>query len=151
MKISWKNVFSFVLVIALGWLYTEYQHFFIPQIISRPMLVLFYLIIFTGLFILVRPAKIENLSKALSLCLTTFAAVIIGVEDLLIKKIPLEQLWVGTVIILSSTIFLPFIAGFIYKKITERRTNMVAKKKAKKKVAKKKTAKKKTAKKKSKK
>ena len=83
----------------------------------------------------------------MSLVLTVIAALIIGVEDILIKKIPLEQLWFGTLIILSATLLLPFIAGFIYKKIKERRENMVAKKKAKKavkKVAKKKTAKKKS-------
>ena len=114
MKLSGADVLKVVFGVLLGWAYTELAHYVIPFDYRVPALIVAYLLIFLMIFFMVKPARPYALSRWLSLWLTLLAAIIILVEDIAIKGVPVGRLVRGVPTILGTTLIAPFVIGWVY-------------------------------------
>jgi hypothetical protein len=100
--------------ILLGWAYTEVAHFVVPLEYRITGLIVAYFLIFLLIFALIKPAKPLALSRWMSLWLTLVALVIILIEDVGFKQVPISHLTRGLTTILGTTIIAPFVVGWVY-------------------------------------
>jgi hypothetical protein len=114
MKITGLDILKIIFGIALAWIYTEVSHYVVPMEYRIPCLIIAYLLVFLLIFALIKPAKPFALSRWLSLWLTVIAAIIILVEDIVIKQTPISHLTRGLTTILGTTMIAPFVVGWIY-------------------------------------
>jgi uncharacterized membrane protein len=103
--------------ILLGWAYTEVAHYMVPMEYRITGLIVAYFLILLLIFALIKPAK----PFTLSLWLTCAAIVIIMIEDIVFKQVPVSRLTRGLTIILCTTIFAPFVVGWIYNLLASKK------------------------------
>jgi len=120
MKITGTDILKIIFGILIAWAYTEIQHYVLPYEYRIPCLIIAYLLIFLLIFAMIKPEKPFALSRWLSLWLTVIAAVIILIEDIGIKHVPVSNLR-GAPTILGTTIIAPFIIGWIYSLIVSKK------------------------------
>jgi hypothetical protein len=121
MKMTGMDYLKVLFGILLAWAYTEAAHFVVPQEYRITGLVVAYFLIFLLVFALIKPAKPFALSRWLGLWLTCAAVVIIMIEDIVFKQVPVSRLTRGLTIILCTTIVAPFIAGWVYSLLARKK------------------------------
>jgi hypothetical protein len=114
MKMTLRDYGIIVVGILLGYIYTECQRFFVPAELRWPALIVVYFLVFFYIFVLIKPKKPYELSKWMSIYLTLIALLIIIIEDIGIKHVPMSRLMVGAPKILATTLVAPYLCGAVY-------------------------------------
>jgi hypothetical protein len=106
-----KESLVLLLVFIIGYVFTEVQHFFVPEAIRPFAYVAVVLLLLLAFFVFVKPADPMVLAKFLAVLLGGIVAVIIVIEDFLIRQ---NYSWrVG--IVLGGAILCPLVAGGLYR------------------------------------
>ena len=101
-----------------GYIFTEVQHYFIPATLCPFTYLLAVIVLLLAFFFMVKPAEPVDCAKYLSLLLGAIVAVVIVIEDVIIR----QNVTSSVAIVLLGAIISPLAAGYIYLMMTKNTT-----------------------------
>jgi hypothetical protein len=106
-----KEALLLIVIFITGYVFTEVQHYFVDEALRPYTYVIAVLVLLFAFFVFVGPADPVALAKFLAVLLGGIVAVIIVVEDFLIRQ---NYSW-RVAIVLGGAVLCPLIAGWIYR------------------------------------
>jgi uncharacterized membrane protein YoaK (UPF0700 family) len=100
-----------IIVFVIGYGFAEVQHFFVPDAVRPFTYIIAVLLLLLAFFAYVRPADPASLARFLAVLLGAIVAVIIVVEDFLIRQ---NYSW-RVAIVLGGAVLCPLVAGWLYR------------------------------------
>ena len=100
-----------MLILLVGYGFVMFQHHFVPQNFKILFFVIFVFAEYLVFFAVVKPSNPYQLANLLALVLGLAAALIILVQDILIRHMVSYRF----LIILGGTIGLPYLSAMLYK------------------------------------
>jgi hypothetical protein len=110
------NVVSFVIVIALGRLWVEYDQDILPGALLMPAFIIVIFILMTLYFSIVKLKNVQRFSLIFSLSLLP-VVIVLSLYQHTILHHDFKTVWKPSVIIWSLSCIMPYIPGFMYRRI----------------------------------
>lgn len=110
-KLKIKECVYLIILLAIGYIFTITQKYYIPEIIRPFTLVFVFIAIFTILYIIVKPEDPRKLSNYLSFLTFAIVLLIVIIQHIIIKF----DISYKAVIILIASYLAPIPAYLIYK------------------------------------
>lgn len=112
-----RDWFLLLAVFIVGYISTEVQQYFIPEEIRPFTYLLAVFLLFLAFFCMVKPAEPVELGKFLATILGMVVAVIIVIEDFLIRHNNSYKV----AIVLAGAVLIPLLAGYLYRVLAKNR------------------------------
>ncbi len=106
-----KESVLLLIVFVIGYVFAEVQHFFLPYAVLPFTYIAAVLLLLLAFFAFVKPADPVALARFLAVLLGGIVAVIIVVEDFLIRQ---NYSW-RVAIVFAGAVLCPLIAGWLYR------------------------------------
>jgi hypothetical protein len=107
------NVISFVVMVALGRLWIEFDQDLLPHAWLMPAFILIVMLLLTGYFFIVKPANAMRLALILSFVLVPIVVALSLVQHIAIGH-DFAEVWKHSLIIWALAFGLPYFAGVIF-------------------------------------
>jgi hypothetical protein len=111
------DIISFVIMVALGRLWIEYDQDILPGAILMPAFIVVIFILMTLYFFIVKPKNIQRFSLIFSLSILP-VVIMLSLYQHVIVHHDFDTVWKHTLIIWGLSCIMPFIAGFMYRIFT---------------------------------
>ena len=112
-----KESLLLLFIFIVGYAFAEVQHFFVPDAILPFTYIVAILFLLLAFFAFVKPADPVALGSFLAVLLGGIVAVIIVIEDFLIRH---NYSW-RVAIVLGGAILCPLLAGWLYGMVVKKR------------------------------
>jgi hypothetical protein len=113
------NVISFVIKIALGRLWIDYDQDILPGALLMPAFIVVIFILMTLYFFIVKPKNVDRFSWIFSMSILPVVIALTIYQHMIVHH-DFDTVWKHSLIIWGLSCIMPFIAGFMYRKITSR-------------------------------
>ena len=108
---------SFVIMVALGRLWIEYDQDVLPGALLMPAFIVVIFILMTLYFFIVKPKNVQRFSLFFSLSILPVVIVLSMYQHIMVHH-DFDAVWKHSLIIWGLSCIMPIIAGFTYSKIT---------------------------------
>jgi hypothetical protein len=103
-------------VVVVAYVFTEAQHYVIPEQVRPFTYLLAVFLLLLAFFFMVKPAEPVELGKTLAIILGMIAAIIVVIEDILIR----HNYAYTVLIFIAGAALLPLVAGSIYRMLAKK-------------------------------
>ncbi|MCX6684777.1 MAG: hypothetical protein NTZ37_08650 [Methanoregula sp.] len=110
-----QNYALLALLLVIGYAFTEVQHYFISQDLRPFTYLLAIILLHLVFFMRVKPGQPMELAKYLAVLLGIAVAVIIIIEDVIIRK----NVSYTVAIVFFGAVVSPLVAGYIYSLLAQ--------------------------------